>query len=173
MFFGVWIVKWYCNWLWNISTWYAMGHEFAPWWWQLFIGPKHKIYAFFMISIDLFDLIRLFLVFWKLWKRLAIRKLRQSFWPFVARLWTRRKIIRQLAQFENSCITHCVSSLLPSLRFLADSNEQRGSVCVCGRGRLLCRCLTFWITGELFIVPRSLHGECSKRVIISIIICFC
>ena len=64
MFFGVWIVKWYCNWLWNISTWYAMGHEFAPWWWQLFIGPKHKIYAFFMISIDLFDLIRLFLVCW-------------------------------------------------------------------------------------------------------------
>ena len=73
-------------------------------------------------------------VFWKLWKRLAIRKLRQSFWPFVARLWTRRKIIRQLAQVENSCITHCVSSLLPSLRFLADSNEQRGSVCVCVGG---------------------------------------
>ena len=37
------------------------GHEFAPRWWQLFIVSKHP--HFFMISIDLFDLI-LLLVVW-------------------------------------------------------------------------------------------------------------
>ena len=26
---------------------YALGHELEPWWWQLFFGPKHNIYAYF------------------------------------------------------------------------------------------------------------------------------
>ena len=36
---------------------HALVHEFKPWCQQTLFGPKHNIYAFFMILFGLFDLI--------------------------------------------------------------------------------------------------------------------
>ena len=58
---GAWIADWYhsrfclsvrCAMIWAVSS--SLGDD------KLFFGPKHNIYAFFMILLGLFDLILLF-----------------------------------------------------------------------------------------------------------------
>ena len=58
---GAWIAEWYHTWLWTsvycTMPWagiLSLGDD------QLFFGPKHSIYAFFMILFVLFDFILLF-----------------------------------------------------------------------------------------------------------------
>ena len=65
---GAWIAEWYHTWLWSSV------HCAMPWAMslslgddKLFFGPKHNIYALFMILFGLFDLILLFDVKFVMW----------------------------------------------------------------------------------------------------------
>ena len=58
---GVWIAEWYHTWLWSLvhcAMHWAVSLSLSDN--KLFFGPKHNIYALFMILFGLFDLILLF-----------------------------------------------------------------------------------------------------------------
>ena len=60
-FWGTWIAEWYNTWLWSLvrcAMPWAVSLSLSDD--KLYFGPKHNIYAFFMILFGLFDLILLF-----------------------------------------------------------------------------------------------------------------